>query len=694
MRAMRAKWFYILICLGLLLSQAVTPVYAAGAVNGDGLMSVSPTSGVYGSSGNTFVFTFTANNDFPDGSQVQLIVPAGWTPPVSTVGAGHISVDPGTCSLTGAPLFAITGSTIKVDITSCLTGESFTITYSGVTIPSPSASPYSFTTMTDIPGGDGLYEIFSGSPVVTVDPKLVTVSAAGLTPTSKVYDGDTAAVIVVGSPSLTAADILSGDDVSLDTTGPITGSFADRNAGTGKTVTISGLGLTGADAANYILVDPTRTANISQRPITVTAATDSKVYDGSVSSSGVPILSPATPLIAPDVEPAWTQSFHNKNAGTGKSLIPAGLVDDGNGGLNYQYNFVADTTGEITQLPITVNAVTDSKTYDGTTASSGLPVLDASTPLATGDTEPVWTQTFDTKNAGTGKTLTPAGLVNDGNGGNNYSYTYVPDLTGAITLRPVTIQADAKSKAVGSPDPALTYKVTGGSLAAGDTLTLKRASGETPGLYAISINTFPASVNYDLTYIAANLTITPVLTFKSQGANDGWILERTHASGLGGTKNSADAAFQLGDDSSKRQYRGILSFNTGSLPDGAVIQSAVLKIKQSGAPVGANPFNVLGKLMVDVRKGTFGAAPLAVTDFQAAPSASQVGTFSKVPAAGWYSVTLNLAGRNKINTVGLTQFRLYFSKSTNNDAVANFMKFLSGNSASGQPQLIIKYTLP
>ncbi|MBI5825680.1 MAG: hypothetical protein HZB18_16755 [Chloroflexi bacterium] len=691
---MRAKWSYILICVGLLLTQAVTPVYAAGAVNGDGLMSVSPTSATYGSSGNTFTFTFTADNDFPNGSQVQLTIPAGWTPPISTVGAGRVSVNAGTCSLIGSPLFAIAGSTIMVDIDSCLSGQSFTITYSGVTIPAPSVSPYSFTTMTDIPGGDGLYEIFSGSPTVTADPKPITVSAAGLTPNNKAYDGNTTATITLGSPSLTAADIVSGDVVSLDTTGPITASFADRNAGTGKTVAISGLGLSGANASRYTLIAPTRTANITPLSITVTAVADSKVYDGSTSSTGVPTLSPGTPLIAPDVEPAWTQTFNNKNAGTGKSLTPAGAVDDGNGGLNYSYNFVPNTTGAITQLPIIVNAVTDTKTYDGSTASSGLPLLDAVTPLAAGDTEPAWTQTFDTKNAGAGKTLTPAGLINDGNGGNNYSYTYTPDLTGLITIRPVTIQADAKSKPIGSPDPILTYHATSGSLATGDTLTLIRASGETPGLYAVSINIFPASANYDLTYIAANLTITPILTFKSQAANDGWILERTQASGLGGTKNSTDTTFQLGDDSAKRQYRGILSFNTGSLPDGAVIQSAVIKIKQSGAPVGANPFNVLGKLMVDVRKGTFGASTLAVTDFQAAPSASQAGTFGKTPIAGWYGVTLNLSGRNNVNTMGLTQFRLYFSKSTNNDAIANLMKFLSGNSASGQPQLIIKYTLP
>ena len=52
--------------------------------------------------------------------------------------------------------------------------------------------------------------------------------------------------------------------------------------------------------------------------------------------------------------------------------------------------------------------------------------------LVSGDTA-AFTETFDTRNAGTGKTLTPAGSVNDGNGGNNYAVTFVTNTTGQIT---------------------------------------------------------------------------------------------------------------------------------------------------------------------------------------------------------------------------------------------------------------------
>ena len=82
----------------------------------------------------------------------------------------------------------------------------------------------------------------------------------------------------------------------------------------------------------------------------------------------------------------------------------------------------------ITARAITVTATTDTKTYDGTTSSAAIPTITTGT-LAGTDTG-AFTQTFDTANVGTGKTLTPAGSVSDGNGGANYAITFVNDTTG------------------------------------------------------------------------------------------------------------------------------------------------------------------------------------------------------------------------------------------------------------------------
>jgi len=189
-------------------------------------------------------------------------------------------------------------------------------------------------------------------------------------------------------------------------------------------------------------------------------------------------------------------------------------------------------------------------------------------------------------------------------------------------------------------------------------------------------------------------TVNGTATFYSSAAQDGWILESSENSNKGGSLNATGTTFILGDNATKRQYRSILSFDTSSLPDQAVIDSVTLRIKKSGKPVGKNPFAVLGKLKADIRKGWFGtSSKLVLSDFQAKPTAASVGIFGKVPSGGWYTAPLNAKGRAKINKTGLTQFRLYFSIDDNNDTVADYMKFLSGNSGTGKPELIINYTL-
>lgn len=669
------------------------PARAAPAQDGDGILSVSPDSVAYASSSRTFTFTFSAGiRDFGDGSQVAIIVPAGWPAPTMTLPTGLVTITGSSCTLNSTSPLDVQGSTILVDMTSCLAGQSFTLTYSGVTPPGPAGSPYTFVTQTDIgQGGSGLVAIAAGSPAVAVTPGELTVSAAGLTPADRSYDGTTAAALTIGSPTLVG--VIGADVVSLDTTGAV-GSFTDRNVGTGKTVAISGLALGGADAANYTLTQPTRTASITQRPVTLVALTDSKVYDGTTASSGVPVVAAGTPLAGGDAPGAWTQSFDNRNFGAGKTLTPAGVINDGNGGLNYAYTFEPVVTGVITPRPITVTAVGDSKVYDGTTSSVGVPVLSALTPLAPGDVEPAWRQSFDNNAVGTGKTLTPAGAVNDGNAGLNYAYTFLTDMSGAIAQRDLTVAADEIAKGLGMPDPPLTWRVTAGSLATGDTLALTREPGEAVGAYPITIGSFPEAANYKVTYTGAFLSIGPTVQFVSGGMWDGWVLESSRAGNVGGAVNASAPTVRLGDDAANRQYRAILSFDTSLLPDNAVVQAVALTLRKSGALTGSNPFTTMGNLLVDIRKGSFSSRALTVTDFQATPSAVAVGMVGKTAVSGWHVARFNAVGRSKLNKAGLTQVRLYFQKGDNGNRRADFLSFASGDSASGRPQLTVTYALP
>ena len=197
-------------------------------------------------------------------------------------------------------------------------------------------------------------------------------------------------------------------------------------------------------------------------------------------------------------------------------------------------------------------------------------------------------------------------------------------------------------------------------------------------------------------YLAVYSIPLTVLNLNSIAAQDGWILESAETSNTGGSLNSTTAKLRLGDDASNRQYRVVLSFNTASVPDNAIIRSVALKIHASGAPVGTNPFTVLGKLWVDIRTGAFGtSAALQLADFNSLASAAKVAYFNSTPTMGWYSsYAMNANGLGKINKTGLTQLRLHFAIDDNNDDAANYMNFLSGNSTNNKPLLVISYNLP
>jgi hypothetical protein len=186
-------------------------------------------------------------------------------------------------------------------------------------------------------------------------------------------------------------------------------------------------------------------------------------------------------------------------------------------------------------------------------------------------------------------------------------------------------------------------------------------------------------------------------TFRSVGAQDGWVLESSETSNKGGTFNSAATAFRLGDDAARKQYRAILSFNTSSLPDNAVITKVTLKVKRQGVTGGGNPVNAFQGFMADVKKGMFGTSALQAADFQTAANKT-VGPLKPPLVGGWYSLNLTGAGNfvNKLATAGgITQVRLRFKLDDNNNAIANYLSLFSGNAPfASRPQLIVEYYIP
>jgi len=179
----------------------------------------------------------------------------------------------------------------------------------------------------------------------------------------------------------------------------------------------------------------------------------------------------------------------------------------------------------------------------------------------------------------------------------------------------------------------------------------------------------------------------------ANGQQDGWILESSETSGMGGSLNSSSAAFRVGDDAQDCQYRAILSFDTSSLPDNAVIVTAMLKIKAAGLE-GTDPFSTHGQLWVDARNGAFSDNPaLQATDFQAAATKLKVMAFNKVTVNRWSNALTRSANLNLLNLSGFTQFRLRFTRANNDDLGADYRTYYSGNSAN-KPSLWITYYQP
>ncbi len=184
------------------------------------------------------------------------------------------------------------------------------------------------------------------------------------------------------------------------------------------------------------------------------------------------------------------------------------------------------------------------------------------------------------------------------------------------------------------------------------------------------------------------------ISYRSAAALDGSVLESTEASSRGGSLDAAGSLL-VGDDARDRQYRSLLSFDTGSIPDRAVIVSARLKLKLQRV-AGKSPFSSHGPLLVDIGKPRFGVSGLLQLDDFAAPAGlAGAGTVGRTAVGGFYVSRLKSTALRWINKGGVTQLRLRHEKGDNDDRGADFSAFFSGNAPLAyRPVLEVRYTSP
>ena len=266
------------------------------------------------------------------------------------------------------------------------------------------------------------------APAISTDFEItqapLTITAEGKT---KVYG--------TANPGLTAAysGFVNGETSTVLTSPVILSVPADATSPVGPYVITA----SGATATNYSIIFVPGTLTITQAPLTITADAQTKIYGGTDPALTYQITSGA--LVNGDILTGSLSRVAGENVGT--RAIEQGDLDNS----NYDISFVsADLT--ITTKPITVTAVTNTKTYNGNMDAIATPTFPEGS-LVGSDTAN-FIEAYDTKNVGTDKILTPSGVVDDGNGGDNYSYNFIADLTGAITQASLTATITVSNKVV------------------------------------------------------------------------------------------------------------------------------------------------------------------------------------------------------------------------------------------------------
>ena len=254
-----------------------------------------------------------------------------------------------------------------------------------------------------------------------ITPAILTVE--GLSASSKVYDGTTAATLT----GVAVARPLGGGQVNFN--GTPTGFFADKNVGTNKYIGVTGFTLSGADAGNYMVTGLHGVyGDITKANLSVTGlVANNKVYDGTTAATFTG--GTFTGLLGSDVVTASTGLFNNKNAGTAKSVTAVlGGADAG----NYAATGLTGHTADVTPLGLTVaGQLAANKVYDANTSA----VLSSGSlqGVLAGDTVTLnQSGHFADKNAGLNKAVVASNSLAGADAG-NYSVNQPSGVTANIS---------------------------------------------------------------------------------------------------------------------------------------------------------------------------------------------------------------------------------------------------------------------
>ena len=415
------------------------------------------------------------------------------------------------------------------------------ISVSGIVLSGSASGNYTFNT--------------TAATTAKITPAVLTITAAAA---NKVYDGSTAASVTLSN------NAISGDAVAVSYTGA---TFANASSGNGKVVTVAGLSLSGAAAANYTLSGVTSvatTANISSLGLIITALNDSKVYGGSTTVSGLVYVAnggSTDSSVATTSNTRFTVSgLLNGDSVTGLTLTSVGglasstvnggpyaiipSAPTGTGVGNYTITYVNGSM-TVTPAPVTVSAAASDKVYNGsaaavatltpvgfvTTDAANVGLTYASANFASKDVA------YNSTPAVINQTVSISGIALSGNAASNYvlSGGTTASASAKITPATLTVIAVASNKVYDATDVA-TVSLSGNSVN-GDLVTITKSAASFASKDVAYVNgavapqavnisglalTGAQSGNYTLasTSATSSATITPASLSVAAAASD------------------------------------------------------------------------------------------------------------------------------------------------------------------------------
>jgi hypothetical protein len=381
---------------GTLTNVGASPSITVFAVNGTGTLTTTTTNVANGSAGNSVPFLYTAATGGISNGTVTIVVPAGWTAPVTTAAIGCTSATLGTVSTSG--------QTITLSNLTLAAGGTTTVTYGATSGGACTTSNGATATTTAGAATWQAQEKSTAGGTLTnlgASPSINVLAADGSgtlsTPTANVNNGSTGNTIVFTYTAATGG--LSGGEVDIAVPTGWTPPTAANVVGcttvsagtlsfTGQTIKVSALTLAGGGALTVTYGATTGGACIAgdgaKAPTTAGAATWQGQEKSSAGGSLTNVaISPSINVYAADGSGTLTTTTTTVNASsTGNSI--AFLYTAATGGFAAGEVDIAVPTGWT--APTAANVVGCTTVSSGTLTFSGQTIKVSALTLAGGGT--------------------------------------------------------------------------------------------------------------------------------------------------------------------------------------------------------------------------------------------------------------------------------------------------------------------